>query len=230
MTYKIIHKSKIIDVVQNPNFLRFLPSGHIAITDKSSAHGVAGSNGKTIYSFVPKLRPDTLVVTIKEISLEEFNRLQSRLNSNEEIYADKTLLARTKVETINNLSGICKDKIISGFSITLSDGNRYTFNLTEEDQLNLLNLENQLRTEEQLFVYHAKGQACKVFARKDMEKIIKAYRTHVLYHTTYFNVAKQYINSLTDVESIKTFYYGANITGMTKDPTLRRILSSGGIV
>jgi hypothetical protein len=226
--YKIIHKAKVIDVIQNPKFIRFLSSGCIAITDKSSAHGIVGSDGKTFYSFKPSSRPDTLVVTIKEISLEEFNRLQSLLNSNQEVSANASELRKAKDDTINNLSNICKNVITSGFSVKLSDNNTYNFRLTTEDQINLLNFENQLNAGENTFIYHATNSPCRVFLREDMKKIIKAYRKHLLYHTTYFNVAKQYISSLVDVDKVKSFTYGSEITGMIKDPTLQQILLDGG--
>jgi hypothetical protein len=225
--YKIIHKSKVIDVVQNPKFLRFLSSG-IAITDKSSAQGIAGSDGKTIYSFKQVSYPNALVVTIKEISLEEFNRLRSLLNSNQEVSADTSELKKVKDATIKNLSNACKDMITSGFSVKLSDSNTYSFRLTAEDQINLLNFENQLNAGETAFIYHATNLPCRIFLRKDMKKIIKAYREHLLYHTTYFNVAKQYIGSLVDINKVKAFTYGTELTSMEIDPTLRQILLNGG--
>ena len=226
--YKIIHKSKVIDVVQNPRFLRFLVSGNVAFTDESSAQGILGSDEKTLYSFKPVKRPGVLVVLIEEISLEEFNRLSSLLNSNQEVCANQTELIKVREETINNLSNICKNEIISGFSVLLSDNKRYSFNLTTEDQINLLNLENQLNSGETLFVYHAAGQPCKVFSREDLKKILRSYRKHLRYHTTYFNVAKHYISTSTDVDKIKSFTYGTPVTGATKDPVLRQILSTGG--
>ena len=226
--YKIIYKSKVIDVVENPKFLRFLSSGYIAITDKSSAQGIAGSDGKTIYSLGNTNYSKALVVTIEKISLEEFNRLQDLLNSEQEVYADAGEIAKAKEAVIKNLSELCNQEIISGFSIKLSDGKLSSFKLTAEDQINLLNLENQLNSEAKAFVYHATNEPCRVFTRKDITKIVRAYRKHVLYHTTYFNIAKQYINSLSDINKINTFAYGTNIAGFTKDPTLRQILLDGG--
>jgi hypothetical protein len=61
-----------------------------------------------------------------------------------------------------------------------------------------------------------------------MTKIVKAFRKHVLYHTTYFNVAKQYINTLTDVEKVNLFEYGQDVSALTKNPALRQILENGG--
>jgi hypothetical protein len=50
--YKIIQNNKVVDVVQIPHFVRFLRSGHVAFTDKTSAQGIVGSDDKTLYYFV----------------------------------------------------------------------------------------------------------------------------------------------------------------------------------
>jgi hypothetical protein len=227
MKYKIIQNNKVIDVVQNPRFVRFLSSGHIALTDKSSAHGVIGSDTKTIYSF--DLRQGYLKVSIEKINSEEFNRLQSLLNSEQSVSANESALAEAKKSVLENLSNICRDSIIAGFSIKLSDEKLHEFKLTPEDQLNLLSIENQLNAGVKTFVYHTTNEPCRVFTRNDMERVIKVFRKHVLYHTTYFNVAKQYINSLVDIDKVNSFTYGTSITGTTKDPILRKILQDGGV-
>jgi hypothetical protein len=228
LRYKIIHKSNIIDVVQNPTFVKFLPSGNVAITDKFSATGMAGSDGITLYSFIPTTNLDVKNVKIEEISEEEFSRLYNLLNSDQELIASRSLLVDVQNKVIQNLSETCKAKITAGFSIVLSDNKVYTFRLSAEDQLNLLNFENQIAAGRQNFIYHAVGESCKVFGREDMQKIIQMYRKHILYHTTYFNVAKQYINSLTDIDSINTFTYGMDVINATEDNIIRQILRSGG--
>jgi hypothetical protein len=96
--------------------------------------------------------------------------------------------------------------------------------LTAEDQLNLLSIENQLKAGASSVLYHATGMPCKLFYREDMLKVIAAFRKHVLYHTTYFNVAKQYINTLTDAKKIETFAYGTDVSFATDDSTIKRIL------
>lgn len=228
--YKIIYKDTIIDVVRNPKFVRFLSSGRIALTSKSTAQGIVGSDDKTIYSFTLVNRPDTKIATVEEISENEFSRLNSLLNSGKVVTNNETLLADTKNDVINHLSEDCKNKIIAGFSIKLSDGTKHTFRLTAEDQLNLLNLENQLNNGTvQTFVYHATGEPYRIFTRDDMTKIIRSYRMHVLYHTTYFNAAKQYIKSLTDIDKINSFSYGTDITYTVQDPDIRKILRDGGV-
>lgn len=226
--YKIIQDNKIIDIVNIPRFVKFLSSGHIAITDKASAQGIVGSDQETIYSFGPVEQQNFNIVTIAEIDTEEFSRLQSLLNSGQEISADESALEVAKREVVKRLSNICKYKITAGFSIRLSDENFYDFKLTTEDQLNLMTIENQINSGAESFIYHATDQPCRFFNREDMIKIIKAFKQYTLYHTTYFNAAKQYIKSLVDIEKIKLFTYGTDISDTVTDKVIKQILKNGG--
>ena len=224
--YKIIYNDNVIDVVKHPKFVRFLQFGHIALTDKTTAQGIVGSNDEDIYSFIaghnlPK-------VSIELIDSTEFNRLRSLLNSGQTVSADETALAQAKQAKISALSGICKNKIVSGFTIELSDGELYNFKLTAEDQLNLMLIENQLATGEANYIYHATNQPCKIYGRDDMLKIVKAFRKHVLYHTTYFNAAKQYVNALAGIDQVNIFSYGTDVSDTVSDTVLKQILKNGG--
>ena len=226
--YKIIQNNKVIDVVQTPSFISFLSSGYIAITDKTSAQGIVGSDNKTIYSFKPDAHPSASEATIEKITLEEFNRLYDLLNSDQEIIANEKIVITTRQKKIEQLSKICHEKIVSGFSVRLSDGKYYDFKLTVEDQLNLMATENQLNSGAETFIYHATNGPCKSFSREDMYKIIDYFKRYTLYHTTYFNVAKQYINSLTDIDKITAFNYGDDVSDVVEDRAIKKILKTGG--
>lgn len=223
--FKIIQNNKIIDVVKYPQFVSFLASGHIAMTDKTSAEGIVGSDNRTAYSF--QSRPGYTAVTIEEITFEEFERLLCLLGSNQEVCADESVLDKIRRNTIKRLSNQCKAAINAGFSVALSDGESYNFKLTAEDQLNLMSIEGQLNAGTETVVYHATNQPCRIFSRKDMLKVIKAFRHHVTYHTTYFNVAKQYINSLVDTDKINNFSYGEDVSTAISDRAIKRILRNG---
>lgn len=220
--YKVIHNNKVIDVLDSPQFIKILRNGNVALTDKASANGVVGSEAE-LYSFEPVSKPDIKVVSLKVISSEEFSRLKNLLNSDSVLIANETTLTKAKQIAISNLSDTCRAKIIGGFDIVLSNGAHH-FELTAEDQLNLLSIENQLNTGAQSVLYHASGEPCKMFTREDMFKVIRAFRQHVLYHTTYFNAVKQYISELTDVEKIEHFAYGDDVSFVVNEPEVRRIL------
>ena len=227
---KLIKDEIIIDVLESPKFIRFLPTGHIAMTDKRSAQGVIGSDDKTIYSFAPVLGKQFSVVRMIDISTkEELSRLKSLLSSGSNVSADEAPVAKAKKEKINNLSNQCKNIITAGFSVILSDGESHSFKLTVEDQLNLMMIENRLNAGDSVFIYHATNQPCKIFTRDDMYKIVFAFRLHVMYHTTYFNAAKQYITSLTRLEDINIFKYGDTVVDSVTDPIIKQILINGGV-
>jgi hypothetical protein len=218
--YKIIRANRIIDVIEYADFIRFLPSGIVIRTSKELAQGVIGSNG-TAYSFdTTNLKPIT--------DKAEFNRLKDLLNSAQAVYDDVAVITDTRASKIEKLSAVCSSKITDGFDIRLSDGVRYNFRLTAEDQLNLLNIENQMTAGASTFLYHATGHPCKMFSYEDMTSIIKAFRAHVLYHTTYFNTAKQYILTLEDIEKIDRFTYGMDVSSLTDDTLVKRILKNRG--
>jgi hypothetical protein len=226
--HKVIHNNKVIDIVKQPKFVRFLSNGRTALTDKTSAHGVFGSDDKTIYSFKPIIGKNLLVVELCEVSAEESKRLQSLLDSGQTINADDSELEKAKQLKINSLSILCRNKIVAGFSIKLSDGNTYHFKLTTEDQLNLMLIENQIANGENFFIYHATNQPCQIYSREDMIKIIRAFRAHTLYHTTYFNAVKHHIKALTDIEKVNLFVYGTDVSATIENPILKQILKNGG--
>lgn len=227
--YKIIRNDKVVDVVKNPYFVNILPTGNVVISDKSNANGIIGSDDLTIYSFSPNKREDIITATAEKISVEEFNKLKDLLNSNAEVSADISALAEAKQLMIHKLSSICKNKIVAGFSVKLSDGEQHEFKLTTEDQLNLMMIENQFAAGAKTFVYHATNQPCKIFLREDIGKIIEAFKRHTLYHTTYFNAAKHHIKSLTNIEEVNLFTYGDDVSNTIEDIVLRQILKNGGV-
>jgi hypothetical protein len=62
----------------------------------------------------------------------------------------------------------------------------------------------------------------------DMVKILATFKRYITYHTTYFNVAKQYINSLADIEKVNTFTYGTDVSEIIDDVVIKQILKNGG--
>lgn len=227
---KIIQNDKVIDVVKYPRYVKFVSEDKIAITNKSLAQGVVGSDTTSIYSFTPVTSKVTGVATIAEITQDEYDQLAALLELGKTVSADEDALADAKLTAIKALSDMCHSKILSGFSVSLSDGESYRFRLTVEDQLNLLMLENQLNAGEKTFVYHATDCPCAIFSRTDMIKIIAAFRRHTLYHTTYFNAVKRYIKSLLNIEEVMSFTYGTDISDTVDDPAVRYIIKTGGQV
>lgn len=227
---KIIQNDKIIDVVNFPRYVKFLSTGHVAITNKGSAQGIVGSDTISVYRFASAENNSAEAVSVAEIDQAEYDRLHALLEAKEVVSADETALAESKRATINRLSNVCKTSITNGFSIKLSDNLIHSFRLTTEDQLNLMIIESQLNSGKETFLYHETDHPCVFFTKDDMKKIIEASRKFTLYHTTYFNTAKQYIKSLLNRDMVEAFEYGTDISNTVSDEAIKRILLTGGRV
>lgn len=225
--YKVIYNNKIIDVIESPKFIRFLSNGHVSLANKSDAHGLISSNNRTIYRFdlgKKTSKKNILDVEIVQIREEEFRRLEYFLNSGKQPDADESALTKNKKNKIVELSEECNRQIISGVSIVLSDDQVHHFKLTLEDQLNILLLENQLTSGMTSFVYHSTNEPCRIFSKEDMNKIIQSTKSHIQYHTTYFNLLKQYINSIVDAQDLQSVYYGIDVEKISSNISMKTFL------
>lgn len=227
--FKIISSNKIIDVIKNPQYIRFIENGHICKSTESNAHGLLGSDNKKVYRFDLKAkttRSDILDVQLIPIRETEFNKLVKLIEAGELITADKTQLDKAKRLKIEELSNICNKNIIAGFSIILSDNQVHHFKLTIEDQINLMLLESQYNKGVETFIYHSTNNSCRVFGREDMFKVLSNYKKHIQYHTTLFNLLKQHIKALSSIEAVWEISYDFNINNLRVDQALKTYLKN----
>lgn len=85
--YKIIENNQIIDVMENLNFVKYLPKTKRAVKiDERQANGILSSNSSVIYHIygTPNTFPDQRkTVTYEKIDQEEYDRLTKQLKTNE---------------------------------------------------------------------------------------------------------------------------------------------------
>lgn len=124
---------------------------------------------------------------------------------------------------IKELSNKCKQIIINGFDLVLSDGATYHFSLTTQDQLNLITLAAMLDSGESEIPYHADGELCRFYTNADIENIIESATRFKTFHVSYFNSLKNYVNSL-DIDDVKNIDYGVEIPGDYQSEVLQSIL------
>lgn len=86
--YKVIYNNLIIDVMEKPRYVRFLPkSQRIVGTDRLAATGIMSSNGEEIYHLEGK--PNQFIEEVKTVRLvkieeEEFKKLTTEITSMKE--------------------------------------------------------------------------------------------------------------------------------------------------
>lgn len=114
-------------------------------------------------------------------------------------YEDIELIKLYKYQEINTA---CNFTIKQGV-----DYNEEHFDLTEEDQINILAW-SSIAQSGQSVPYHSSGNPCRVFTAEEFLGLvyyITAFKTQQL---TYCNLLKQQVKEMTDIEEIKAVIYG----------------------
>ena len=217
MFYKVFYKSNIIDVLDRLDYVTYLKDiDRFIITDKSNACGIVASNRKSFYHLPDLKYPsgdvELLTVTLIEISESEYDTLRTKLFSdtatNDVLRTTLDILKETKIK---EMSEICHQMIVDGIIVPLSDEHTHHFELTLEDQINLLEIKNQLDNGQDQFIYHETGKSCCSYSRDDMYSIINTYLSHKQYHLTRFNSLRAHILSLETIEDVSKVNYNMNI-------------------
>ena len=106
-----------------------------------------------------------------------------------------------------------KDNILyEGIDVILPDGTASHFRLRTGDQLYLLRLELMTNSGAEKIAYHSDDDLCKWYTPEEMKAITGQVLPFIIYHETYFNSLKYYINHfLMTVAEIAGVYYGMDI-------------------
>lgn len=109
-----------------------------------------------------------------------------------------------KMAKIETMCSICNFCITSGIDV-----NDEHYSLTTEDQLNITRLGLQAMDERDssILVYHADTKPARVYSKQEMEYIYHKAVIWINYHITYFNLLKQYIETLTNVLDVLAVNY-----------------------
>lgn len=226
--FKVIHNDIVIDVLKSVRWIRCLKkSGRIVNTDKSSAHGFYGSDGKTVYIMEGKYcPPDKNLKEVKLIKITEteYNTLYDKILNKVLIHANQIKLREARENKIKNLSQTCNDVIVQGVHILFSDGYYHDFRLTLEDQVNLSLLATMIEKGADQVLYHETNKVVQFYPAQDIRLLIEAADKHRTYHTTYFNLLKHCINNMYNIEEINNITYGDSLEKFNVSEKLVRLL------
>lgn len=101
--------------------------------------------------------------------------------------------------------------MVAGCWVELADGSTQHFALTEADQINLNVALEAVKAGADGYPYHADGELCCVFSAADINAVAAAAVAHKLYHTTYFNHAKQWVTRAKTADELAGIHYGAQL-------------------
>lgn len=145
------------------------------------------------------------------------------------LYANKDsldALAMAKEKLIATMSQICNATITAGFNATLSDGKEHHFSLEMTDQIMISLLANKAATGQTAVPWHADGEDCRFFSPEDIALVNGIMENMVIYHETYFNSIRRWIQSVESTEELSAIHYGDNIPEEYQSEVLKAILAN----
>lgn len=145
----------------------------------------------------PPVKNETVEIPAEEIS--------KKVSETEEITVE---FVREK--KLKELSATCEKAIEDGFSLVLSDGASHHFSMSIPDQLNLTNLQRALDSGEDP-IYHADGELMQFYSQEDAQDILIGANKWRTYNQALYNSLKNWINNLTDIETINEITYDSSI-------------------
>ena len=245
--YKIIDNNQIIGVITSNDFIVYSPitDCYISATDLTGEYACYKNQlyRSTWMQPIKQLSPYTEVLLIT-ISEEEYNAFMKTIESEEIIHNSPTQeeAEEAEIEEIINtpsdpieqlsidfirqsklaeMSHECRKTIEAGIDLELR-GETQHFSLDTQDQLNLMSLSAMAQTQ-QMIPYHADGEVCIFYTADEINQIVSAATAHKVYHTTYYNALKTYINALETIEEISAITYGTPIPEEYKSEVLKVI-------
>lgn len=245
--FKLINDNTIIGAVTSYNFIKYYPTADCYLKADELVGEYISYKGKLYRSewMQPFVLEETYqLVSVVAISEEEYNIYLEAFAANEpvieiepqpviEIQEEEVEEFNNEIETIsitflkqskiNEMSRACNQIIEAGFDIELY-GETHHFSLTTQDQLNLISLQGMLGQGMLQVPYHADGEICRFYSADEMDAIISAATAFKIYHTTYYNALKNYINSLNTIEDIAAITYGVELPVEYQSDVLKTLL------
>ena len=240
--YKIIKDNELIGVVNSYDFIRYQEStqGFVRSNEVRGELVVYGDHAYRSAWMAPlneNITSEYEQAIIIEIDKQTYDTFMEAIEQQEEIpeedYSDEyhytpivdpieeTTIDFIRKNKLNQMSYICRTTIENGFDLVFR-GEIHHFSLTTQDQLNLMSLSAMAQTQS-LIPYHADGEQCIFYTAEEINEITKKANELKVYHTTYYNALKNYINSLDTIEAISAIEYGTPIPDEYKSDVLKML-------
>lgn len=121
-----------------------------------------------------------------------------------------TGLAKVRGDKLRELSAACNASIIAGVDVQFEDGMHH-FSMGIEDQLNLMSLQAMIMAGQTEVAYHADGEPCRFYTAQEFTVLATAATNWKLYHESYYNSMRAYVNALEDADTIAGISYGDTV-------------------
>ena len=228
--YKVVQDHKILGVVTSDDFTYFQRKhGTLLFCDADMAQFVRV--GDTLYHDVwmrsiNNVNFDYVTTDIVEIEESEYSALFEALETEQQIIEEEKIdivvvddekidtdLQYAKSMKIAAMSKACENAITEGFDIA---GVHYGCSL--DDQINYLALGSVLNDGAEVVPFEDR-----IIAASEMKEIINAAMSHKLYHLSYFNSMKNWIEKVRSFNTLNKIDYGVDIPEKYKSEVLKSL-------
>lgn len=236
--FKILVNDKVIGAISSDDFIFRRRSGGFGNTNEQYAQLAIYKDGFYRASWMLPMDYEFIYTeaSILSISEEEYNAFKHAEESDQEIEnnieeeqeeeqpiwvnpVEQETIEYLREAKLREMSYICRTTIEAGFDLELR-GEAHHFSLDTQDQLNLISLSAMAQTQS-MIPYHADGESCIFYSAEEINEIVATATSFKIYHTTYYNALKAYINSLDTIEAISAITYGIEIPEEYKTDVLR---------
>ena len=237
--YKMLQNNNIIGVVTSKQFMRYTPVTNCLVRcDKERGQYITYKNKLYRDSW---MQPITINLNYEQASVyivtkEEYDILFEAFKTNEIIEVKEpeeepipiidddeqdSTLEFIRSSKLKEMSYECHITIESGIDMEIRGETKH-FSLSAQDQINLMNFSVTAQAND-LIPYHADGEECTFYTAEEIKQIAAAANTFKIYHTTYYNALKNYINALDTIEDIAAITYGTPIPEEYKTEVLKTL-------
>lgn len=244
--YKLISGKNFVGVITQHNFREYQHKHNILLAcDEEKAQYVQLSDIYYRSDWMVPVTTDKIsyeTVEVIKIDKEEYDILFEAIENGDEIEVDpeqpedigeppatdeteEITVEYVRSRKISEMSNACNNVITQGLDVVLSDGIKYHFSLTTQDQLNLITLSSMVASGETAIPYHADGELCRFYSAEDINTIIEAATAFKTFQVSYFNALKAYIESLTEISEIGAVVYGIEIPEEHQSDVLKVLLA-----
>ena len=238
--YKLVQNDNIIGIACSDDFIAFSPVIESFLrSDERRGEYISwhGNLYRDTWMAPVQFQVAFIQVDVREISLEDYEIYKHAFDINDIIINESDDEDETQNEVIEEpdddslefvrnsklaeMSRTCRMTIEAGFDLQLRDETHH-FSLDTQDQLNLISLSAMAATQE-LIPYHADGESCIFYTSEEISQIVETATAFKIYHTTYYNALKGYINALETIEEIAAIEYGIAIPEEYKSDVLKAL-------
>lgn len=202
-----------IDATISANFNTYLEIAKLNDEERKKANMIEACKqnlSNSDYMILKNLENHALGLTLPydySTLIAKRQELRDQINNLESSETDtaSTELAQCKSRKITEMCAVCQTTITNGI-----DYNNEHYRLNTTDQINLTSLYT-LAQAGQSVPYHADGSVCRMYEPDELIGLVQSSIQQITYHTTYYNLLKNQIASMENIDEVNAVTYGMTL-------------------